>query len=74
MRRAADPDCRAGLVENHQGFPMNFAIHRERLARFAGFTSSLRWLVLALFVAAALPQRAAHAQAWLLSQSDRMSY
>lgn len=53
---------------------MNFAIHRERLARFAGFTSSLRWLVLALFVAAVLPQRAAHAQAWLLSQSDRMAY
>lgn len=53
---------------------MNFAIHRERLARLRGFTFSRRWLLLALLLAAALPFQSAQAQAWLLSQSDRTAY
>ena len=55
---------------------MNFAIHRERPQRRGGFTipAAWSWLALALLLAAALPLRTAQAQAWVMSQSDRMAY
>ena len=53
---------------------MSFVIPRERPVRFGSFTVSLRWLLLALLLLAALPLRTVQAQAWLLSPSDRMAY
>ncbi|HJU40966.1 MAG TPA: hypothetical protein VJ724_15445 [Tahibacter sp.] len=48
---------------------MNFALHRERLACRGGFVFRC-----VLLLAMLSPLHAAHAQAWLMSQSDRMAY